>query len=154
MEKENNQNRRVGVAMDYSSTSKSALKWAANNLLRHGDHLILIHVEPPNSDTPTKLLFQHTGSPLIPLEEFREIKLEKQYGLSNDAEVLDILDKLATTKGVKVMAKVYWGDPREKLCEAVEDLNLHSLVLGSRGLGSIKSSEDWNGELHSLLVGY
>lgn len=48
--------------MDYSSTSKSALKWAANNLLRHGDHLILIHVEPPNSDTPTKLLFQHTGS--------------------------------------------------------------------------------------------
>ncbi|XP_038875204.1 universal stress protein PHOS32 [Benincasa hispida] len=135
---ENNQNRRIGVAMDYSSTSKSALKWAAHNLLSHGDHLILIHVEPPNSDTPTKLLFQDTGSPLIPLEEFREIKLEKQYGLSNDAEVLDILDKLATNKGVKVVAKVYWGDPREKLCEAVDDLNLHSLVLGSRGLGSIK----------------
>ncbi|TYK18923.1 universal stress protein A-like protein [Cucumis melo var. makuwa] len=111
--------------MDYSSTSKSALKWTANNLLKDGDHLVLIHVQPPNSDTPTKLLFQDTGSPLIPLEEFGEIKLEKQYGLSNDAEV-------------KVMAKVYWGDPREKLCEAVDDLNLHSLVLGSRGLGSIK----------------
>ncbi|KAG7016574.1 Universal stress protein A-like protein [Cucurbita argyrosperma subsp. argyrosperma] len=135
---EKDHNRRVGVAMDYSATSKSALKWAAHNLLTHGDQLILIHVEPPNSDTPRKLLFQDTGSPLIPLDEFKDIKLEKQYGLRNDAEVLDVLDSLATSKGVRVVAKVYWGDPREKLCEAVEDLKLDSLVLGSRGLGSIK----------------
>lgn len=59
---ENGKRRAIGVAIDYSATSKSALKWAANNLVSHGDQLILIHIESPNSNTPKKLLFQHTGS--------------------------------------------------------------------------------------------
>ncbi|WCJ25149.1 Adenine nucleotide alpha hydrolases-like superfamily protein [Euphorbia peplus] len=130
--------RRVGIAMDYSETSKAALKWAADNLIDAGDLIILIQVQPPNSDHTRKLLFEATGSPLVPLEEFREINYSKQYGLSHDPQVLDILHTVSNTKGAKVVAKVYWGDPREKLCEAVDDLKLHSLVVGSRGLGPIK----------------
>ncbi|RRT65608.1 hypothetical protein B296_00031585 [Ensete ventricosum] len=74
--------RTVGIGMDYSPTSKVAVRWAVDNLVSAGDHVVLIHVE--------------------------------------------------------VTAKIYWGDPREKICDAVEDLKLDSLVVGSRGLGAIK----------------
>ncbi|XP_030461101.1 universal stress protein PHOS34-like [Syzygium oleosum] len=128
----------VGIGMDYSPTSKAALRWAAQNLVEDGDQMILIHVQPPKSDHTRKQLFEDTGSPLIPLEEFRETNFSKQYGLTYDPELLDVLDTVSRTKGAKVVAKVYWGDPREKLCDAVEDLNLDSIVVGSRGLGTIK----------------
>eukprot|EP00258_Populus_trichocarpa_P003812 XP_002305257.3 universal stress protein PHOS32 isoform X1 [Populus trichocarpa] len=131
--------RTVGIGMDYSSTSKAALRWAAENLIGEGDRIILIQVQPPNADHTRKQLFEGTGSPLVPLAEFREINFSKQYGLTYDPEVLDILDTVSRTKGqAEVVAKVYWGDPREKLIDAVEDLKLDSLVMGSRGLGAIK----------------
>ncbi|KAK2973157.1 hypothetical protein RJ640_009580 [Escallonia rubra] len=130
--------RRFGIGMDYSTTSKSALRWAINNLIESGDMIIIIHVLSPKSDPANKQLFQDTGSPLIPLEEFKEINVSKKYGLIPDPEVLDMLDTVSRIKGAKVVAKVYWGDAREKLCDAVEHLKLDSIVVGSRGLGVIK----------------
>lgn len=130
--------RTIGVGMDYSQTSKSALRWTIDNLIDRGDHLILIHVLSPKTDFAEKKLWEDTGSPLIPLEEFREMNMSKKYGLTPDPEVLDILETVSKTKGAKAMAKIYWGDPREKLCCAVQDVKLDSLVVGNRGLGVLK----------------
>lgn len=131
--------RTVGIAMDYSATSKVALGWAIENLIEERDLMVVIHVQTSSKADPTnKQLFQDTGSPLIPLAEFKEINVCKKYGLTPDPQVFDMLDTVTRTKGAKVVAKVYWGDPREKLCDAVEQLKLDSLVVGSRGLGVLK----------------
>lgn len=37
---------------------------------------------------------------------------------------------------VKVMAKFYWGDPKDKLVKAVVETPLDALVMGSRGYGT------------------
>ncbi|RHN51101.1 putative rossmann-like alpha/beta/alpha sandwich protein [Medicago truncatula] len=39
---------------------------------------------------------------------------------------------------VTVVAKVYWGDAREKIVDYVGDLKLDALVMGTRGLGAIQ----------------
>jgi hypothetical protein len=37
-----------------------------------------------------------------------------------------------------VVAKVYWGDAKEKICDAVVEIPLDALIMGSRGFGTFK----------------
>jgi hypothetical protein len=38
--------RTIGIAMDYSPSSKAATRWVVGNLVKAGDRIILIHVLP------------------------------------------------------------------------------------------------------------
>ncbi|GJM87006.1 hypothetical protein PR202_ga02916 [Eleusine coracana subsp. coracana] len=130
--------RTIAIGMDYSSSSKAAARWAADNLLKSGDRVVLVHVLSKGADASHKELWKNTGSPLIPLPEFMEMNVQARYGVNPDKEVLEILQAAANSKKVEVVAKIYWGDAREKLCEAVDDLKVDAFVLGCRGLGPLK----------------
>jgi nucleotide-binding universal stress UspA family protein len=39
---------------------------------------------------------------------------------------------------LKVVVKIYWGDAREKLCDAVDEQRIDNIIMGSRGLGPIE----------------
>ncbi|CAI9118975.1 OLC1v1020622C1 [Oldenlandia corymbosa var. corymbosa] len=131
--------RRVGVAVDFSACSKKALSWAVDNVVRKGDHLILITIRPEGYYEEGEMqLWEATGSPLIPLVEFSDSHVMKKYGVTPDAETLDIVSTAARQKEIEVLMKIFWGDAREKLCEAVDKIPLDCIVIGNRGLGKIK----------------
>ncbi|CAH8337695.1 unnamed protein product [Eruca vesicaria subsp. sativa] len=131
--------RKIGVAVDFSECSKKALKWAIDNLVRDGDHLILLTVaHDMHYEEGEMQLWEAVGSPLLPLSEFSEAAVMKKYAVKPDAETLDIANTAARKKSITVVMKIYWGDPREKICEAVEHIPLSSLVIGNRGLGGLQ----------------
>ncbi|KAI7753686.1 hypothetical protein M8C21_010470 [Ambrosia artemisiifolia] len=131
--------RRIGIAVDFSAGSRTALQWAIDNVVRKGDHLILVTIRPEGHYEQTEvLLWEATGSPLIPLSELCDPNIMKKYATKPDSDTLDIVNLAATQKEVVVLMKIYWGDPREKLCEAVDNIPLDYLVIGNRGLGKLK----------------
>ncbi|KAI5650915.1 hypothetical protein M9H77_36920 [Catharanthus roseus] len=131
--------RRVGVAVDFSPCSRKALNWAVENVVRKGDHLILVTIRPEGHyESGEMQLWETTGSPLIPLSEFSDPHIMKKYGVTPDVETLEIVNTAARQKEIVVLMKIYWGDAREKLCESVDDIPLDCIILGNRGLGTIK----------------
>jgi len=124
--------------MDFSQGSKAALKWAIDGLLKKDDTLFVIHVKPRQALESRNLIWVDTGSPVIPFVELRNPGVMHGYGVEIDAEVLGLLETISSQLQVTVLGKLYWGDAREKVCEAVGGYELDSLIMGSRGLSSIQ----------------
>lgn len=54
--------RTIGVALDFSKSSKNALKWALENLADKGDNIYIIHINPNSLDESRNKLWGKSGS--------------------------------------------------------------------------------------------
>ncbi|CAA3007404.1 universal stress PHOS32 [Olea europaea subsp. europaea] len=120
--------RRVGVAADFSACSKKALQWVVDNVVRKGDHLILVTIRPEtNYEKGEMLLWVTTGSPLIPLNKLSDPLIMKKYGVNPDPETLDLISTASRQK--EMLERSYVNQSITFLLTS---------IMGNRGLGTLQ----------------
>ncbi|XP_076920966.1 uncharacterized protein LOC143582238 [Bidens hawaiensis] len=132
---------KIWIAVDESEGSFYALEWALQHLLHHHNvvdkksnfSVTVVHVQPPFQPTYTAfprvaVLFATSGT--------REsvAKAEEE----SAAKVLARASEICDQHKIKAEYLVLKGKPKEILVEAVEQMDIDLLVVGSRGLGQIK----------------
>ncbi|KAM5575436.1 universal stress protein PHOS34 [Rosa sericea] len=137
----------VIVAVDGSEESMSALTWALDNLkLRSSStpdstsagHFVVLHVQSPPSIaaglTPAAIPFGGPSDLEVPAFT---AAIEAHLKRITEAILAHAL-RICSEKKVNVKTQVVVGDPKEKICEAVENLHADLLVMGSRAIGPLK----------------
>ncbi|KAM3278123.1 hypothetical protein ACQJBY_045779 [Aegilops geniculata] len=126
---------KVVVAVDASEESLHALSWALDNVVRlhPGASVVVVHAQH-RVDHFVYPVAAHglAYAPPTALDSMRRAQEENSRRVV--ARALDVCRQ----KQASATAAVVEGDPKEAICEAVEEMRAHLLVLGSRGLGMIK----------------
>ncbi|CAJ2652170.1 universal stress protein PHOS34 isoform X1 [Trifolium pratense] len=137
----------VVVAVDGSEESMNALRWALENLkLRsptpdstNAGSFIIFHVQSP----PSIATGLNPGS--IPFGGPSDLEVPA-FAAAIEAHQKRITDSIldhafgicSQFNQTEVSTHVVIGDPKEKICETVQDLHADVLVIGSRAFGPIK----------------
>ncbi|KAL1560741.1 Universal stress protein phos34, variant 2 [Salvia divinorum] len=136
--------RRIAIAVDLSDESAFAVKWAADNYIRPGDTVILLHVRSTSvlygadwgSSTPTSA--GTGGNPFTktsPAASATQRTEEELDGLA--ARKAGSLAQPLMEAHVPVKIHIVKDhDMKERLCLEVERLGLSAVIMGSRGIGA------------------
>ncbi|CAK8571256.1 unnamed protein product [Lathyrus sativus] len=137
---------KVMVAIDDSDGSLYALKWALENLFdvmtsmeeatssENEGMVFLVHVEPTfqnyvHAIGPAGAAFYPAS---VVVDSVKKAQQEKSVAILSRAL------QMCKDKQVKAESVVLNGDPREMICQAAEQLQVDLLIMGSRGLGTLK----------------
>ncbi|KAL2892907.1 Universal stress protein A-like protein [Bienertia sinuspersici] len=133
----------VVVPVDGSDESMNALKWALDNVTilsaEDGGSLVILHVQsPPSIATglnPGSIPF---GGPSMEVPAFAAA-IEAHQKRISDA-IINHAMGIAAEKNFQANVKshVVIGDPKEKICEVVDEMHADLLVMGNRAFGPIK----------------
>ncbi|KAL5553152.1 hypothetical protein UlMin_040553 [Ulmus minor] len=126
--------KKVMVAIDESESGYYALIWVLDNLKEISSNespLVIFATQPlPNChfSVGSSLGFARLFSPLSPPKRNKKVALE----------LLEKAKSICASRGVKVETYTEVGDPKEVICNAVEDHKINLLAIGDTGDGTLK----------------
>ncbi|XP_021743659.1 universal stress protein PHOS34-like [Chenopodium quinoa] len=131
----------VVVPVDGSEESMNALKWALENVTvlspEDGGSFVVLHVQSPPSIAvginPGSIPF---GGPSMEVPAFAAAVEAHQKRITE--AIINHALEIVSQKNVNAKTHVIIGDPKEKICEVVDEMHADLLVMGNRAFGPIK----------------
>ncbi|XP_072992310.1 uncharacterized protein [Typha latifolia] len=134
---------KILVAVDDSQGSLYALSWAIDHLLTIAGtataaaaaaelgSLILLHAQQP---------LHHYMYPVGPEVYATSSVIEsvKKAQEENSRNVLNKALHICQEKGIRAESIIVDGDPKDMICQTAEQMHVDLLIIGNRGLGTIK----------------
>lgn len=131
--------RKIAIAVDLSDESAYAVRWAAQNYIRPGDGVILLHVRPVNALYGADW---GCGDPNLndadTASEESQQKYEEDFDNFTTTKTSDLAQPLVDAQIPFKIHIVKDHDMKERLCLEVERLRLSTVIMGSRGFGATK----------------
>ncbi|KAK6139776.1 hypothetical protein DH2020_026452 [Rehmannia glutinosa] len=128
---------KVLVAIDESDGSFCALRWALDQLFSNYPVSAGLELQEQEQNSITLVNVQPLFQPFI-YPAGPVIDAVKKAQEENAANILSRALQMCRQKKVKAETLILQGDPKDKICQAAEELHVDLVVLGSRGLGTIK----------------
>ncbi|CAI9097515.1 OLC1v1033962C2 [Oldenlandia corymbosa var. corymbosa] len=147
---------RAMVAVDDSQESSYALKWTLDKLLNFSDNIDIPSAGTTlpgetTTDPSHRLLGESSSNNRVTLVHVMEplphyayprggyvVESATKTQEHNADKILSRAFQLCMEKKVAAEKLVLEGDPKQKICEAADNMRVDVLVVGSRGLGQIK----------------
>ncbi|OIV90438.1 hypothetical protein TanjilG_01916 [Lupinus angustifolius] len=141
---ERRMNMKVMVAIDESEGSFYALKWALDKLFsnkvtgsENEGKVFLVHVQHKVHNYVYPVPVGPGGAAVFyPASVVADSVQKAQEQIS--ASIISRALQICKDNLVKAESIILKGDPREMICQAVEQIQVDLLIIGSRGLGMLK----------------
>jgi len=135
--------RLVVFAVDDTGNSLSALKWGLDNVVREGDRVHVIYVQPFAAIAG----FAAAPGPFSPSCVDSELNTIQHHSKEVVQKAVEVCSDRAN---VDATSELFMGEPREVIVQTVDKLKASVLVIGSRG----DSTFQWlmHGNLSSYLL--
>ncbi|KAL2534499.1 Adenine nucleotide alpha hydrolase-like superfamily protein [Abeliophyllum distichum] len=126
----------VLVAVD-SDESLHALEWVLDKLLKYNGGATPQTAEQEHSKLVT-IVYVIEPLPRYAFPGGYVVESASKTQEQNGVRILSRAFEMCRDKMVKVKTLILEGDPKDRICRAVDEMNFDLLVVGSRGLGQIK----------------